>query len=229
MLELPFTHKPGRRERHLRRRHGNPLFSWPPEEVQPERLLAAQAADHAEMEAFREDFRKQVGRAAELQPGAGSEEVLGLKADLERLYEQSFGLPESHTQERQAIRRLIELIMQAVHRSAGADPIAQAELAEAEEARALHFQLIEQPLVADLLSPDSPITPADLTPTLLSAPLAELEMALELFDSAQIAQIAEDGARLTEDRAGHGLDMTGPLDRLALILGRLQPERGRSH
>jgi hypothetical protein len=45
-MDLPFTHRPGRRERHLRRRHENPLFAWPPAEVAPEVLLAAQKADH---------------------------------------------------------------------------------------------------------------------------------------------------------------------------------------
>ena len=32
-MEVPFTHKPGRRERHLRRRHENPLFAWPVESI----------------------------------------------------------------------------------------------------------------------------------------------------------------------------------------------------
>ena len=161
-MELPFTHKPGRRERHLRRRHENPLFAWPPQEVPPEDLLAAQQADHEEMEAFRRDFRALVQQAVELPPDAGSEIVLGLKDALERHYEQSFGLPETHTEERTAIRKLIALIMQAVKRAAGVDPLARQELADEEEAREIHFRLLEQPLVADLLHPESPVGPGQL-------------------------------------------------------------------
>jgi hypothetical protein len=58
------------------------------------------------MEAFRTDFSALVQKAVELPPDAGSEIVSGLKEALERHYEQSFGLPETHTEERAAIRLL---------------------------------------------------------------------------------------------------------------------------
>lgn len=223
MLELPFTHKPGRRERHLKRRHGNPLFAWPPESIEPTLLLDAQRADHEDMEAFQERFRSLVERAVNLPPSAGSEEILALKADLEQHYEQTFGLPEDHAQARQAIAKLIGLIMKAVRRAAGEDPTAQRELADEEEARAIHHRLLEQPLVADMLSPESPIRPEELTPSLLSASKPEVEAALDLLDPEQIAHIAEEGARLTEQRVSAGADMAQAMERLALVLTRLKP------
>lgn len=228
-MELPFTHKPGRRERHLHRRHENPLFSWPPHEVSPEDLLAAQKADHEEMEAFRESFRLLVQRAVELPPDAGSEIVLELRESLERQYEQSFGLPEDHAREREALRKLIDLIMRAIRKSAGIDPLARQELADEEEARAIHFRLLEHPLVADLLHPHSPIVPDELAPTLLGAPLDEVAAALDLFDPEQIAQLAEQSARLLEELAARGLDVAQPGQRIGLLLARLDPELTRRH
>jgi hypothetical protein len=228
-MELPFTHKPGRRERHLRRRHENPLFSWPPREVSPEDLLAAQKADHEEMEAFRESFRTLVQRAVELPPDAGSEIVLELRESLERQYEQSFGLPEDHAREREALRKLIDLIMRAIRKSAGIDPLARQELADEEEARAIHFRLLEHPLVADLLHPHSPIVPDELAPTLLGAPLDEVAAALDLFDPEQIAQLAEQSARLLEELAARGLDVAQPGQRIGMFLARLDPELTRRH
>jgi hypothetical protein len=220
-MELPFTHKPGRRERHLRRRHENPLFDWPPREVPPEELLAAQKADHEEMTAFREDFLAVVRKAVELPPDAGSEVVLELKEALERHYEQSFGLPETHTEERAAIRKLITLIMQAVKRAAGVDPLANQELAEEEEAREIHFRLLEQPLVADLLHPESPIGPTELAPAVLSATLDEVEAVLQVLDAAECAELADQAIRLLEDRAARGVDVSPPRQRLALIIACL--------
>lgn len=158
-MELPFTHKPGRRERHLRRQHENPLFGWPPPEIPPEVLLAAQKADHEDMEAFRETFQGLVQRAVDLPPDADSDTVLALKQDLERAYEQSFGLPEDHERERSALAKLIEVIMRAVRRAAGADPLARQELEDEGEARAEHFRLLRLPLLADLLHPETPIPP----------------------------------------------------------------------
>lgn len=228
-MELPFTHKPGRRERHLLRRHENPLFAWPPQVVSPEDLLAAQKADHEEMEAFRERFRSLVQRAVELPPDAGSERVLELKELLERQYEQSFGLPEDHARERDALRQLIDLIMRAIRKSAGTDPLARQELADEEEARAIHFRLLEHPLVADLLHPHSPIVPDELAPTLLGAPLDEVAAALELFDPEQIAQLVDQSARLLEELVARGLDVTQPGQRIGMFLARLDPEGTRRH
>lgn len=217
-MDGPFTRMPGRRERHLKRRHANPLFGWPPEAVEPETLLEARKADHEEMLAFHERFRLLVQEAIDLPPDAGSEQVLALKAGLERHYEDSFGLPEDNRRERDAIRRLIGLVMKAVSDAAGQDPLARRELAEEEAAREIHFALLEQPLVADLLHPRSPIAPAELTPALLHASLAEVEAALGIFDRDQLGRLAGEGLRLTESLAGQGLDMSLARQRLALIL-----------
>lgn len=219
-MELPFTHKPGRRERHLLRRHENPLFGWPAPEVAPELLLAAQKADHEAMETFREAFPALIQRAVDLPPDAGSELVLALKQDLERAYESSFGLPEDHARERQALRRLIDLITNAVRRAAGADPLALQELDEEAEARALHFQMLEQPLVADLLDPESPIAPEDLAACLLAGDDAEARAALDLFDPAQIADLAARAVAVVEQLETRGLDVEHLRPRLRLLRAR---------
>jgi hypothetical protein len=229
-MDLPFTHKPGRRERHLRRLHENPLFGWPPREVEPQALLAAQKADHDDMVAFRDHFRALIQRAVDLPPDAGSDEVLGLKEALERGYEQTFGLPEDHAEERAALKRLIDLTMKAIRRQAGADPLARQELDDEEAARAIHFRLLEQPLIADLLHPESPIGPQELVPALLSASEAEAAAACELFDAAQLAQIAASADALMERLSAAGAATETAAARLAglrLALAGSGPGRTR--
>jgi hypothetical protein len=216
-MDLPFTHKPGRRERHLRRRHGNPLFAWPPEEIPPERLLEAQRLDHEELEAFRESFRALVQRAADLPPDAGSDPVLELKTDLERHYELACGLPEDQTEPKAALAKLIEVIMRTLLRHAGADPTAQQELADEAAARAIHFRLLEQPLVADLLHPGTPIGPQELTPALLTATDAELAAACELFDAPQLAVILDEAEALTRRLTASGVVVEGLAPRLGQL------------
>ena len=221
-MELPFSHRPGRRERHLLRRHENPLFAWPPISVQPEVLLDAQRADHEEMETFRDSFRGLLQRAVDLPADAGSDVVLGLKEALETHYEQSFGLPEDQTEPRQAIARLISVIMRTIWRHAGADPVAQQELSDEEVARSMHFRLLEQPLVADLLHPESPIRPEELVPSLLSATEAEVEAAAEVFDGEQLDLLVRDAEALLAARADFGLDLSAARRRLALLRLRLE-------
>jgi hypothetical protein len=217
-MELPFTHRPGRRERHLRRRHENPLFAWPPVAVEPLDLLEAQKADHEEMDAFRNSLRDLVQRAMDLPPNAGSDQVLALKEDLERHYEQACGLAEDHTQERAALRRLIDLVARAVRRAAGNDPLAQTELDDEEQARTIHFRLLGQPLVADLLHPQTPIAADDLLPTLLTAAPSELAAALEVFDPPQVLALMHQGHALLARLEAVGVDTRVPLERLLAMI-----------
>jgi hypothetical protein len=216
-MDLPFTDNPGRRERHLRRRHRNPLFAWPPVEVEPEALLAAQKADHEEMEVFRDAFRAQVQKAVELQPDAGSELVLALEEELEKLYEQACGLPEDQEREKEALARLMGLIMKAVRKAAGEDALAGRELDDKEQARAIHFRLLCQSLVADILHPESPIGPDELVPTLLSADEQELGAVLEIFDADQLALLVAQGGELIDGLERAGADTAGARLRLALL------------
>jgi hypothetical protein len=229
MLELPFTHRPGRRERHLRRRHGNPLFAWPPLAVEPEELLAAQKADHEEGEAFNVAFASLVQRTASLETNAASEEVLALKEELERQYEQACGLPEDHGKEMEAIRRLIAVIMRAIWRAAGEDPLAQRELEDEEQARAIHFALLEQPLVADILHPESPIRPDELAPAILCSSEEEALAASQLFDAGQLALIVEQGREIAGRLDAEGVDASEAQRRIALLEARSrEAERTRT-
>lgn len=221
-MELPFTDHPGRRERHLQRQHENPLFQLPPRKVTPEALLAAQKADHEDLEAFRETFKAVIEQAVELPPDAGSDAVLSLKEGLEERYEQSFALPAEMREERAALKRLIGLIMKALWRQAAEDPVAHQELSDEETAREIHFALLEQPLVADLLHGDSCIAPEELAPALLASSDAEVEAACELFDGPQLAQLVRDGEALLAGLAEQGIEIEDATNRLALLRQRVE-------
>ena len=191
-MRIPFSELPGRHERHLQRRLASRLFPRPVEEPVDEVLLDAQRQDHEELIAFVADLRNAVRRAVNLEANAASEAVLGLREDLERLYERSAGVAEDQTANRSALRRLIDVIVRSVRRSAGGDPLAQAEIDQAEAARALHFEQLEHPIVADLLAPDSLVEADELVPTLLSESEPALEAALQLFDGEQLARLCVD-------------------------------------
>lgn len=200
-MAIPFSQRPGRHERHYLRRTGNPLFPGSPQEQDDAALLDAQRLDHEELLAFLADLRAAVRRAAELQPNEGSEVILEIKEQLDRLYEMSAGLAEDHSHNQAALAQLLEVIMRNVERGAAADPQALDELGQERLARAAHFSLLASPLVADLLHPQSVISAADLAPTLLSATEDDLASALQLFDLEQTIQLCTDAR---ECLAAHG-------------------------
>ncbi len=216
-MTLRFSQLPGRHERHLRRRRDNPLFPEAARRVTPEALHAAQERDHEELVAFIGEFRGLVRRAIALRPTEESQVVLELKEALDRAYEQASGLADDQGETRRAIERLVGVVMNAVRAGAAGDPAALGELQQEAAARAAHFELLEQPLVADILHPASTIAPDELVPTLLSESEAAVAAALQLFDDAQLALLLRD-ARDAIER----LDVEAPVraraaERLAMI------------
>lgn len=185
-MKPDFNPQPGSYERHLQRCADNPLFPLPQRHVDSTHMRQAQQRDAQDRAAFIENFQGLLQRATQLRPQEDSQIVLQLKEDLDQAYERCSCLAGDLREIRLALKRLIELVMQAVWRGAAEDPAAQSKLREEEIARATHFQLLEQPLIADLLRPDSPIAEDQLAATLLSESETAVAAALTLFDTNQL-------------------------------------------
>ena len=216
-MSLRFSDHPGRRERHLQRRHGNPLFADPPPQVSEKELERSRGEDLEEAQKFQGDFVALIQEAVDLKPSEESEVILKLKERVDQAYEQASGLAGDQAPVKAAIPQLITAIMGAVRRGAGDDPLALQELAQEDEARALHFRLLDHPLVADLLAPDSPVTAEELLPTLLSSDVDALEAALQLFEPEQLVSLAQEGRALLERLDREGRLPPAAKERLALI------------
>jgi hypothetical protein len=200
-MRLLFSEMPGRHERHLVRKHNNPLFPEGARILTSNQLDEAQRLDHEELVAYIGDLRKLVGEAVALGPHEQSDVILELKERLDKYYETACRLADDQTPNKQAIKKLMTVIMQAVWKGASNDTLAHQELEQEEEARNSHYALLEHPLVADLLDPESPIKKEELLPVLLSASQEEFEAAVTLFDPAQLAAICEQGNDLMETLA----------------------------
>jgi hypothetical protein len=201
-MKLLFSQMPGRHERHLMRKYNNPLFPEAERTLTEVQLTESQRLDHEELVAFIVDLRKLVGEAVALGPHEQSDVILELKERLDKYYETACRLADDHSPNKQAIKKLVEVIMRSVWKGAGNDTLAQQELRQEEEARKTHYELLEHPLVADLLDPESPIKEADLLPTLLSADEDEFEAAVTLFDPTQLASLCDKGVEMIESLDG---------------------------
>lgn len=224
-MKPSFSARPGAHERQLIRCADNPLFPADKRQVIQIEVNRAQRLDAEEAMAFQNDFRALVQRAIELPPQEDSEVILKLKEDLDQAYERSCGLPGDPSEIKAGLRKLLEIVMRAVWRGAGDDAAAQVNLREEEAARAAHFQLLEYPLIADLIRPDSPIGPDELVPTLLSESEPAVTAALELFDADQLALLCQD-ARARLGAVPPGTPLLEPararLHRMERHLARLQ-------
>ncbi len=193
---VPFSNLPGRHERHFLRKLNNPLFDEPITDYSDEDLLEVQRLDNDELLSYLTDLRSLVQRAITLNPNEESQVILDLKADLDQSYEKSCTLADDQRSNREAISQLLEVIMKTVRTSAGNDTLAQQQLEEEVLARTHHFRLLEHPIVADMLDPDTRIQPHELVAALLSESEEELAAALEIFDAEQLEQTIADARRL---------------------------------
>ncbi len=219
MSKLVFSANPGCWERHLRRKAGNPLFAAAEREVCQAEVDRARLKDEAEAEAFQAAFRTLVKEAMDLPPRADSEVILALKERTDELYERCASLGGSHTSHLDGLRRLAGIIMRAVWEGAGEDARARWELEREEHARALHYQMLQHAVVADLLRPDSPIAPKELVPVLLGEQEDALRAVLVLFDEVQLTELRGQARDLLSGLAQAGHTLPEAWQRLAVLEG----------
>ena len=195
-MKIPFSNLPGRHERHFLRKLNNPLFDEPIIDYSDEDLLEVQRLDNEELLNYLTDLRTLVQRAIALNPNEESQVVLDLKSDLDESYEKASTLADDQRGNKEAISQLLEVIMKTVRTSAGNDTLAQQQLEDEVLARTTHFRLLEHPIVADMLDPDTRIQPQELVASLLSESEEELAAALEIFDAEQLQQTIADARQL---------------------------------
>lgn len=205
-MPIEFSHQPGPRERHLQRKYRNPLF---PDAgtIDAEQVREAREQDAAELDHFLRYFRDLVQEAVDLQSNSESDVILDIKERLDQSYIQCCALPGNHHEIKQAVNRLIEVIMAAVRQGAANDPVALGKLDDEDEARQLHNRLADEVFVADLILPESPIGQSELVPSLLSESQQAVTAALQLFDVEQLSTIYPEAKTLLEQiqQQGHAL------------------------
>ncbi|MEW8506731.1 MAG: hypothetical protein AB2598_08480 [Candidatus Thiodiazotropha sp.] len=197
-MNLLFSERPGRHERHLLRKFENPLFAETDRQLTQGQLTEAQRLDHEELVAYIVELRSLVGEAVALGPHEQSDVILELKERLDKAYETACRLADDQTPNKEAIRKLVDVIMRSVWKGAGNDSLAHRELQQEEDARRLHYGLLDNPLVADLLDPTSLIAEDELLPVLLSADDQEFEAAITLFDASQLEALLHQGEALVQ-------------------------------
>lgn len=211
----------GMHERHLMRKDGNPLFSLPAADYSGDEYIRARQRDSEELHHFHEEMRAVIQQAIELEANVESEVILELRGKLDQLYTRCSGFGSGCGEHKQNIRKLIDLVMKAVWQAAANDPQARMELEQEEMARQQHFRLLEYPLVADLLRPDTPVTEEELIPTLLHAEREELEAVLWLFEPKHLQQLTEEARELLEKLRSQDIELQEAWENLQQIESHL--------
>ena len=104
-----------------------------------------------------------------------------------------------------------------MRRATASDAVALAEIEQEQAAHKIHLQLLEYPIVADLLRADSPVGEHELLATLLSEADEALHAAMTLFDGSQAKILSHRGRELLTGLEQQGVDVSAAWARLQVI------------
>ena len=158
-------------------------------------------------------------QAAKLAGSVDAEVVLDLKQELERLYVHSTSLGGDLDQYRDALRKLIQVCMATIGKGASDDVIALQRLEQETQAREVFFNLLDTPLVADLIRGDEIVKAHELIPTLLSEDQDSLLRVLELFDEQQIDHLVASAKEFIQQLSSPVAEASQCRQRLAQMEG----------
>ena len=207
-MQLFFCPRPGCFEAHVRRRNRNPLFPEARRLPTQDEVNEARKRDEQELNDFYDEFRTMLDEVGKLAPHVDSDVILGYKERVEQFYERCAGLAGDHASDKQGLERLHGLIMARMLEGVDDnDPYAAWQLEQGEEARKMHQKLLEYPLVAHLLRPDSPIVAEELVPSLLSEEEETIQATMAMLDPDQREHLISDAEALLNRLAGEYLDL----------------------
>ena len=188
-----FIEFPGAYERQLQRKYENAaLFGINQSDITNEKVLIERQRDADDVEQFMTSFREVVERAVSLKPNEQSDIILKLKEELDQHYQTCCSLQGDMSKIKQALKTLIQAIMNAVRNGAGNDLAAQTKLDEEDVAREEHFRLQEYTFIADLMRENKSINANELALSLLTEPMNILTEAVDLFQPQEIAKLISD-------------------------------------
>jgi hypothetical protein len=216
MISLYFSSAPGCWERHLQRKTNNPLFLNCDTPTQNE-VNDAQRQDETERMTFMQMFQTLLEETVALKPQEETEVILSLKQRTDALYEECACLGGDFQAQKEALKKLNALIMNAIQKEATDNDKLVEELDNEVLARQLHFALLEHPVIAHLLRPETPINEMDIIPTLLTENETAVQAAMGMFDREHQQLLCNKARILLETVQQQGLNLPDAEIRLAIM------------
>ena len=185
-----FSRWPGACERHLIRRHDNPHYfsgGQPPATIE---IAEAQAKDQQELIRFNTSLETLIHRSMSLTESTCSDSLASVKKELDACQNTAFGLAADLMEQKGALASINSIITAAMQHALRDDAAGLNSMMQKEAARMEQLQLLEYPIVSDLLRSDSPVPADELPAALLSESDNAYKAALEIFDEDRKIQLA---------------------------------------
>jgi len=178
-------------EHQLQRRYMNGLFPPDRRRISTAELIEAKAKDAADVRQLQTEIEDAFGQVVDLPPNATFKEALRLREAVEKLILRSAQIGLIANEQRDALRRVYNSIVQAMRESCPAEHIAELEHAFAQSET---FQRTwTNNFLAQMNRKDTPILAIDVVPSLLTEDVETVRLVASTLN-AKVRKITYDSA-----------------------------------
>jgi hypothetical protein len=182
--ELAWSTEPGCYERHLQRRHQNPLFPPASRVVTQEEVDAARTHDAAEAKAFHAEVWELVRASQKLSDPLTVRQAFEIRQKIDDLMDRAAELGGNLAKEEEMLSTLYEALISDVRR--GLEQVENDEalqrLQKAEEFRTKFVEQVHNRFFAQMKREDSPIKPEEIVPSLLTEEPESIQLVMNILD-----------------------------------------------
>jgi len=210
---------PGAHERHLQRRHGNPLFEEPRRIVTAADVYYARVKDAQALQELRRDTSEvyQAIKNYDLGP-LWSSELNGFREKLDEIADHLDAIGGPTASLRSLIAELRETVIEMWRAMLGSNSDGLAALDAGEAASAERKAFRRSPWICQVLAKGGSIPPEEVIPSLLSEPVEDISHIAAFFErTGSIADVRNGGLQLVMQALAAGHQVPDHRQRLAIL------------
>ncbi len=226
--QLVWSNNPGCFERHLQRKHGNPLFPVESHLVTQEQIDEARRRDLQDAQALAEDFKRLHQEVLGLPPAISIHENSILREKIDELLDRAAAIGgDIGDAVEQVLSELRDAVISAWRKAAHGNSEANEAMDAAESFYNQNVKMFRNRFNAQRGRKDSPIRGEDLIPALLSEDLETIRIVIEVIgdNSRAIDLMRASAIKILSDALQNGA-VISQLDEKLQALGVSNPAGG---
>lgn len=210
-------------ERHLQRRHMNPLFPWERRRVCTGDIIEARGRDQADLRELEADCDRTVRKITEESTGTASQRLTFKQADQQleafsHLIVRAAEVGDLANPIRDFLRAAYASLLTSMRDACPQD--ARADLAAAITKRETYLQRFANPFIAQINRKDTPISASDVVPSLLGEPTDTVRLFATVLPEAHRADLYAAASALVASLQTQGHTVAGAQEKLLALSGR---------
>jgi len=199
-----WSKKLGSFERHLQRRHQNPLFPVQRQKVTAAELAIARDRDARDAREVKQEFLDLLKFIDRLPSQITSSEFKDLRKRIDDLTRKAIGVGGEVTEIAPELEELRAVVIESWEKGLEASPTDIEALQKAEQLYHRGASLFHNPLVVQMTRRDSPIPPEETVPTILSEDITSISVAMEILPTPERIRLQQTALQLVREVRARG-------------------------